>query len=423
MTELRTPNLHDVAVFSAAQWNNALRGLTREIQDLFLRLLFGDDTPSAGDGGVVGGLVCSAVTGQLQTQVTAGWAFRYDGTIASPRSKFGIIPLHSAVIVDHDPNEDSDDRIDVISIVAPTGTDTTESVLMWESAPQNLATQRGAQASVVVTKGTPDASPVAPSTPAGHVKLFEVLVEGGWTLNLDSAVYTDKRVKSRGLSMRDADDGAFEFITRVSTGGMQLLKILGTGFATESSIDWDRTLDWPRFYRGKGGSGEQLGELYPMLIPSDRTWWRSVPWTGRDFIVGSYVGIHGTAALTIARSGQDGVYQQAVGIPADARGLQVIAAKARYQCTTAFDGTIVTRYVKLYRVQADGTSTEIGTGNMTLASTQGSVQTISLTMAETPVIAEGDTLHAIVGVQTSTSGSVGEVKLYSIDVQFKEGRA
>lgn len=433
MTELRTPNVTDNAIFSAAQWNAAFRGLSRELQDLFLRLLFGDDTPSAGDGGVVGGLVCSAVTGQLQTQVTAGWAFRYDGTIASPRSKFGIIPLHAPVIVDHDPADDgTNDRIDVISIVAPTGTDNTESVLMWESAPQNLATQRGAQASVVVTAGTPDAVPVAPTTPAGHVKLFEVVVEAGFT-NLNGALYTDKRVKARGLSMRDADDGAFEFLTRVGTGGMQLLKILGTGFTTESSIDWDRTIDWPRFYRGKGGSGEQLGELYPMLIPSDRTWWRSVSWLGArvdsdddtalDALLSDADGLvltRGSAGAAITRG--------YVSIPVEARGVEIVAAKVRYRTTQAFDATVggagAYRAVKLIKMSAAGVATELGSTLLVITSTHGSVQAQEFTLSDTPVMDEGDSLFARFLVELTASGTtVGVTKLYSIDIQFKEGRA
>lgn len=427
MTEIRTPHLTDDAIPSAAQWNAAFRGLSREIQDLFLRLLFGDDTPSTGDGGVVGGLVCSAVTGQMQTRVSAGWAFRYDGTLASPQSKLGVVPLHAEVIVDHDDGDGTNDRIDVISIVAPTGTDNEESVLMWEAAPQNLKTQRGAQASVVVTKGTPDAVPVAPTTPSGHVKLFEVVVEAGFT-NLNGALYTDKRVRARGLYERDADDAMLKLRSRASTGFAALIQMLGHGVAA-SSLEWDRSEDWLRLARGKGLSGDAV-YCYPMMSTSGRAWWRSISWlssptqsdNAAKIEVGWAYGSAGPLRLTRGDTSAWGQYVR-LPVPVDARGLEVVAAKVRYKTTQAFDGTINTREVKLWH-RSNGTLTDIGAVNLTLASTHGSVQTATITLTGTPTLVEGDELFAVFALDLTASGTaVGVVELHSLDIQFKEGRA
>lgn len=156
-----------------------------------------------------------------------------------------------------------------------------------------------------------------------------------------------------------------------------------------------------------------------------RSWWRSMPWAGRDYDAGSnpMTAIFGTNYLTLIRIGTTAIaYQQTLPVPADIRGIEVRAAKVRYQCTVAFDATFTERVVKLYHVAANGTSTEIGSGTLTVASTHGSVQTLTLTMADTPILAEGDYLFAQLRLTSTASGTaVGEVHMYGFDVQFEEG--
>lgn len=430
MSEIRTPHLTNNAIPNAAQWNNAFRGMVREIQEMMLRLLHGDDTPSAGGGGVLGGLVCDNVSGQMQSSVTPGWGWYYDATLPSPQSPFGVVVLHETTIVNHTPADGSNPRIDVISIASPSDTDTVESTLTWEAAPENRPTQRGAQPALVVTAGTPAGSPVAPATPAGHLKLCEVTVPAGAT-NLNSAGYSNKRVMANGGKLRDADLGDFVFADRVGTGVVSLLTVLDLLETLEpSAIQWDRSKDYPVFYRGKGevgiGGGDKLGAHYPMLIHGGRTWWRSVPWIGKEQDLGAnpMTSLFNANYLTLARVNTTAMgYTMSVPIPADVRGIEVVAAKLRYQCVEAFDATWNEKLVDLIHVAADGTATVIGTATFTLSGVHGSVEPLTFTSLATPVIAEGDMVFASLRLASNGDGTaVGEVRLFSLDVQFREAR-
>lgn len=431
MSELRSPHLTNNAIPSATQWNNAFRGLSREIQELFLRLLCGDDTPSAGGGGVLGGLACDNVSGQMQSTVTAGWGWYYDATLASPLSPFGAVPLHATETVNHASADPDDDRIDVISIASPTGTDTEESVLTWEAAPQNRDTQRGAQPVIMVTAGTPAGSPVAPSTPAGHLKLAEVLVPAGAT-NLDSATYTDFRVFAHGNRLR-GDDGRFDFVSRLATGGLELMRFYILGAVASSSLDWDMGEDWLRWTRGKGAAGDSTGEVFAMGIPDGRTWWRSVPFLGGACYDSANVNLgflmSDANALILKRATNGAALSYVyVGIPADARGLELVAAKLRYKTTQAFNATVgaAGRAFKLMLMAADGTATELASQDVTIASLlDACAAPVTLTLGDTPVLVEGDTLIARFMLELTASGTsdLGDLELHGLDLQFKEGRA
>jgi hypothetical protein len=428
MSEIRTPNLANNAIFNAAQWNNALRGTTREIQEMMLRLLNGDDTPSAGGGGVLGGFVCDNVTGQMQSTVTAGWGWYYDATLAEPMSPFGAVMLHESEIVNHTAADGSNPRIDVISIASPSDTDTEESTLTWEAAPENRDTQRGAQPTIVVTAGTPAGSPVAPSTPAGHLKLCEVTVPAGAT-NLNSATYTDKRTFARGNVLRPAD-GPHEFVEPTGTGQVTITEIVTPG--ARSGFLWKNTQDWPAFYRDIVGAGEQLGELYPMLIPEGRTWRRchSLGAGGTHrYINGTVsdmtVAMSATAPVTELTRASSSLSAGVLRFPlaVDNRKLGITDFRLTVRLATAFTGTVTTLAASLVKIGATGTQTVLGTAalNGLTPATWATLAAADFGLAET-VLGNGEALYVAINWDM-TGGGAGELWLSMAELVVREGRS
>ena len=275
MSELGVPHLTDNVILTAAQWNAALRRSSRELQDLLQHWLFGNAAPSAGGGGVIGGLVVDNVTGQLQVTVSPGTAFFYNAANADPLSKFGLVQLPTAATLSVAAAHATYDRIDVVSIATPTGTDTTETCLVWEAAPGDYDTQRGMQFSVTVTTGTPADPPVAPATPAGHLKLAEVRVAATVT-NLDAAVITDSRVLSGGFVPRD---GVGNAALRTGGGREWVRAVAGSSGVTvtntspsDLSMGIDTTAGGLPFVFDKVDTGAVVG-VAAFPIPND---WRSL---------------------------------------------------------------------------------------------------------------------------------------------------
>jgi hypothetical protein len=279
----------------------------------------------------------------------------------------------------------------------------------------------------VITKGTAAGSPSAPATPAGNLKLYEVWIPA----TSGAPVAYDYRDFAAGPKTR-AGDRPMTAATEVGTDA-NMLEVLARAQADGetsflSSLRWDVTEDLPYIIRGKGGAGEEGAALYPLLSPA-REWWRSVPFIGKEQDLGvdemtSIYGGTGAPRLLLDRPGTNThAYSLTIPIPVDARGLEVVAAKMRYQVTEAWDATITEQVVELIHVSAAGTATLVGSVTLVLGVLDVAISPETFSSLATPVIEEGDVLYAQLRIACSATGTaVGSAVFYGLDVQFKEAR-
>jgi len=147
------------------------------IFDLVLGRLFFEDQEDASFSGVFGdGLQVTLVSG-LQVQIGTGWGMYEDTTVTDA---FGVV--YRPVVLSTAENEtldahDANPRIDVISIGPATEDDEAASRYFKSGGSASVSsvdTRRVWSSTITVTKGTAAASPTAPSTPSGHIKLAEI---------------------------------------------------------------------------------------------------------------------------------------------------------------------------------------------------------------------------------------------------------
>lgn len=155
-----------------------------------LGLLFYDSTPghAAPQSGFPGDMCLVSMTGDLSYTVAPGWGLMFDASELGSED-WGIAAYRPIVLADAvsgalAANDATHPRIDVISIgpawvddlvVSRNFKNPTTGARHVTGMPQ----RRRFGAQVVVTTGTPDASPVAPPTPTGHIKLADVHVPAG----------------------------------------------------------------------------------------------------------------------------------------------------------------------------------------------------------------------------------------------------
>lgn len=436
MSELGVTHFTDDVILTAAQLNAGQRRTSRELQTMLQHWLFGDSAPSAGGGGVVGGLVVDNVAGQMQLTVSAGSAFYYDAGVSSPLSPFKLILHPNSDIVNVTAADATHPRIDVVSIKAPTGTDTEETCLVYEAASGTYATQRGAQPVITVTAGTPASSPSAPSTPAGELKLAEVLIPAAAS-NLNSATITDSRSFSRGPKNRGPESRP-DFVFHVPAGKVYMATAHDTVDGRESTllVDTDEGgQHWPKFNRpATGAAGESVGSLGLMLLNTDgRTWWETVPWASSDvgYAAGSATEIparfpaeHGSGAYVLVENENTGACHVVLYLSPQVqqRGLKVVGARVRHQVVAEWDGTISALAVQLSHYAANGTLTTVG--SVSLSNTADAAPVVQdLTIASPVLLAAGDQLQGRFNLWRASGGSAGAHRLYTLEIQFEEGHA
>lgn len=162
------------------QYIRVTRGMLNEIGtvanqtlfDLLAARLFG------GRSGVLGDDLRVTDAGGGLIEVAPGVGFLHDDDEDDPYAPvYKPIVVGQAITLPLEEADDTDDRIDVVS-VAPHMVDG-EAEEIWVGSPNGLSpaevdTLRSFSAAVVVTTGTPGDG--APATPAGHLKLAEVTV-------------------------------------------------------------------------------------------------------------------------------------------------------------------------------------------------------------------------------------------------------
>lgn len=140
--------------------------------------------------------------GATTVQVKAGNGFQEDVAQVSPESTIRHLFRAADGNVSLAAPDGSNPRIDIISVKATLATDSSASRKKKDASTGvvstvSLVTRQKWEADVVVTTGTPAGSPAVPSTPAGYIKLAEILVSAA-TGVANQAAITDRRTKLPG---------------------------------------------------------------------------------------------------------------------------------------------------------------------------------------------------------------------------------
>lgn len=193
MSDFPSGNWVDNQIKTAAQINTGERRTAKVLQDVLMRLVHGDTVPADGTVYALGGLVCSAVSGTMRTQVSRGAAFLRDSSLyTSPLSEYGLAYLEAAdtTTLVHDAADATYSRYDLICIAAATGTTHTETVTRHPDVGGGSLSQALVRESVPtlsIVKGTAAGPPTVPTTPSGKIALASVLIEVG---DADAANFT-----------------------------------------------------------------------------------------------------------------------------------------------------------------------------------------------------------------------------------------
>lgn len=418
MTHLRTPHIVDTYINPAATLIAAWRGLPREIQNILGWMFFGEANAGAG---IFGGFAVTEGAAR-RSDVSRGALMSYDGTIASPDSKWGIGYSETTLSATHDAHDATNPRYDLLTLTWAHGTDTAEVTGRVGGTASSIPTQAGSIPTLHITKGTAAGSPTPPATPAGHFLLYYVLVPA----TSGALTYIDRRVYLPGPATRS--DDTLTFKAEAADGTFTPLTLAAQKMAsaetawTSQIYRWSKTLDRPFITTARSGSVNRY-----FMLATERLWWEVVNWSGARTLLTSEANLSmagvsgfGTGFLPISRDGTGAAKALAsVSIPVQAaRGLKVNAAKMRYEVQDAFDGTLTSFYVELRHVAANGTVTVLD--NLPLTNTTG-VKADSFVLASNPVIADGDSLEATFLLDHAADGTtVGDLKLFSVAVQFEE---
>jgi len=436
VSELRNQHFTDNFIIPAADWNAAARALPREIQNA-LGWMFEHEANSG--GGVVGGFAASEGAAR-RSDVARGLALVYASGNAAPLSKWSWVYSETTLQATHDAHE-GNPRYDLLTLSWESATDTDETQGQVGGVPAPVDTQRGAQVTLNITKGTAAVTPTVPATPAGHLLLYVV----GVPSSSGALIYLDRRVYAAGPSNRPLASYPVTFHGRYKENvggegeiGAHLIAINArAGIPGDpeymSEVRWDMLQDMPIFMRDRVQTGEAPGFYYPLLAYGDRKWWQTffitpgeVVYTAGDSgdIAASFVGSPTVATVVQKVAGTDACdLVMYIPLPAvQGRKLEVCGAKLDYALSEAFTGADTEVWVRVLRDNAGASSVEIASLDVHDA---GVVARASASMGVTDTtIGNQDRLWAVVHVARAGSGitAAGVLAVYAISLQFKEGR-
>lgn len=176
-------NAHE-GMLNAAQDVAKIGGMSQMNLLHMLAVLFHDaDRDQPREGFIGDGFLPEAGSGALDLNVQAGIGFQWDGTFSNP---FGADykPVVLPAVQTHTfvrPGTSTHARIDVLSAQAgivedQPGVRQHKDVSTGMRSTKTFDLRALWSTSVTITEGTPATSPVAPSTPAGHIKIGEVYI-------------------------------------------------------------------------------------------------------------------------------------------------------------------------------------------------------------------------------------------------------
>lgn len=279
-------------IFESTVWNSNGRAEAKELQDLLGREYLGT-TPANYSSCVLGGLVCSAVGGTMDTIVSQGSAFIYDSAITGALggdSKYVYTPLEVATQVTHAAADAVHPRIDVVYITSTKGNapgsahDVKKHALDGGGVELGLSTQEGSIPTLGILIGTPAAAPIADL--AGIAALDGIPLYAVWVpaLAADAALfsYADRRPAAspassepvagfieplvfRGAPLTTSFSTVAGDFKRAASGDSTLVRLLANGRAS-APLGWDSAVELPYYFRDVGLlSGVGLGgKVYPM---------------------------------------------------------------------------------------------------------------------------------------------------------------
>lgn len=423
----------------AAQLNDPARKGSADIAHMLQFFAMGDGVvPSAGI--VIGGLYVNGKTGDMRVDVDAGAGAFYDAGAVAPLHPFGIVVLRddtqSPALNDGDGTHP---RIDVISITPSSGLLDSEPVAKKGGGSDTIPTRRGPDWTIVVTEGTPAASPVAPGTPSGSVKLAEVLVPAGLTASspgaggTNEATITDYRSHAIA-STKGHESPNFGWTQRVdtwsSTAIMSRLEGVLAADGKNLILFGDLDENWPAFQRTGEPAGDETGHLYPLMNPGGRDYWIRVT-ASKAAGVAQFSG--GGVEDTDWQQSADtelgfehltavsAVVRFEIPIPIAVRGLEVIEFDVEYTIVDAFNSAGDLALLLQRWDRSAGVTDTIASVNpdTTIAS-----KTVEGEPVGTPrVIETGDSLAVRGQITFEAVNDSAHIIIHSVGAKVREGRA
>lgn len=173
------------------------------------------------DGFFAGGFLVTR-TNSTTLSVAAGLGIQSDGAQVSPEPTKRPLYRSAAVAASISTPHATLNRIDIISVKAARATTLSESrryKATEDAAPvsTSFVVEDDWQADVVVTAGTASGSPVAPATPAGYIKIAEIVVTAVTGIAASGAI-TDKRTILGYGENTQIDTSAFTGVTTKAAG-------------------------------------------------------------------------------------------------------------------------------------------------------------------------------------------------------------
>lgn len=143
-----------------------------------------------------GGLACTNVN-STTTQVALGSGFYFDNTQVDPEPQTRPVYRPANSNVTHTAADGTNNRIDIVVATPARATASTQSRNFKDAgtgvvSSQSMVVETDWLATLTVVAGTPAASPAVPATPAGTIKLAEILVTAVTGIS-GAGAYTDKR--------------------------------------------------------------------------------------------------------------------------------------------------------------------------------------------------------------------------------------
>ncbi|MCC6620134.1 MAG: hypothetical protein IT385_02700 [Deltaproteobacteria bacterium] len=426
MSEIRNINVADTWIYPSSVINAAMRATARELQNA-LGWMFEHETDSG--GGVIGGFDVSEGAA-LRSDVERGLAVVYTAGNAAPLSKWSWVYSEETLEATHDAHE-ANPRIDLLTLAFESATDTEETLGRVGEVAASVDTQRGAQLTLVITKGTADPSPSAPATPAGHLLLYQVRVPA----TSGALVYYDKREFAPGPRNRSGQPLTFN--QRANDGVFTLLELAarveanGETAWVDYPLRWSKTLGLPFALSARNGAKN----LYYQMA-EDRAW------SEMHALIGPVEVLYTTGsaadvlvdtdevgdAIQIQRLSTTGTCAFSFRVPLriQHRGLKITGCAVDYAYDEAFDGTLSIE-VTLHQDRHDsvgGTRGKLdidaaGTGSRTLAAM---VDTGGGAFVEYTVD-EDDRVWAEVAFSElgSPTSDAGRLRLFGIKLIFEDG--
>lgn len=437
--EVSSIHLINTLIPSAAQLNDPQREGAADIAHLLQFLSMGDDSvPSPGL--VFGGLFVRGKVGDMRVDIDAGAGAFFDAAAVAPQHPFGIAVVRadtqSPALNDGD---GTFPRIDVISIRPFSNLLDVEPVLQKGGGTTPVPIRRGPDFEIVVTEGTPAASPVAPSTPSLHIKLAEVTVPVGLTSSSPGAGGTAQATIRDWRELRNVfESGPFlprGRTTQVDTwaSSITLLELLGVqgAFGNQLVLIGDMDNFWPVYQRAGAGAGDTSEPLYPQMVPGGREYWKRININKTNALIqAGGAGVEDTdweqsadTGLTVSHlTAVAATLEFEVPIPIDIRALRVTDFDVDFTINDNFNSAADVIFRLRHWNRSGPFMVNLSpTGNPD--TTVAGFDTQAETLAPAVLIEDGDGLSLTCTIIFEAVADSASITIHNIGVKVREGSA